>query len=192
MVARLRPIDSPPRTISSCAGTPLPALVATVAAITRTYEGDEVAICIRVAEALAGAARDPGWIGPALRVPSATTYRREKLYQAPDGSFSIGCFVWGPGQRTPIHDHRAWGVVAVAAGALESVAFFPTGSGRLVVGAAEILGTGTSSWLHPEGGDIHRIGAAGGETAISIHVYGCRIDAVCRRRYLPDGTVLTQ
>ncbi|HLY55226.1 MAG TPA: cysteine dioxygenase family protein [Stellaceae bacterium] len=190
MVPELQPAPYQTRTVRR--QDPVPALAATIAAIARAHRDDESALCVWVAGALTGAIRDPDWIPFGLRQPSPTGYRRERLYEAPDGSFSIGCFVWAPGQRTPIHDHRGWGVVGVAFGTLESVSFFRTEAGRLVPSVTDFIPAGSCDWAHPAGGDIHRIGAAGGETAISIHVYGTRFDSVCRHRYLPDGTILTQ
>ena len=31
--------------------------------------------------------------------------------------FSVVSFVWGPGQKTPVHDHRTWGLVGILRGA---------------------------------------------------------------------------
>lgn len=192
MTIQLQPTPRFPKVMGRPIANPLPAFAATVAAIIRNHGGDETATCTWVAAALQRVVQDPDWISPALRVPSPIGYRRERLYEAPDGSFSIGCFVWGPGQRTPIHDHRAWGVIGAAIGTLESVSFYPAAGGGLVPSPTELIAAGTCCWAHPAGGDIHRIGAAGTETAVSIHVYGDRFDTICRNRYLPDGTVLTQ
>src|SRR4051794_8765541 len=37
--------------------------------------------------------------------------------------FSVVSFVWGPGQKTPIHDHSVWGLVGVMRGAERARAF---------------------------------------------------------------------
>jgi predicted metal-dependent enzyme (double-stranded beta helix superfamily) len=172
--------------------SPIPALARRISAIVAAHGQDEAAICVWVSKALAEVVLNPDWIPYALRRPSAAGYRRELLHEAEDGSFSIGCFIWGPYQQTPIHDHRCWGVMGVAFGAVESVSFYPVQSGMLVPGPAEIVPAGFCAWVHPEGGDIHRVGAAGAETSISIHVYGTRFAKVCRNRYLPDGAILSQ
>jgi 3-mercaptopropionate dioxygenase len=179
----------PPFAASDLATNPIPALAARVVAILNAYRENESALCSAVAVALAQAIGDAGWIPQALRVPAPTTYRRELLHEAGDGSFSIGCFVWGPGQRTPIHDHRCWGVIGGAVGMLEAVSFIPR-AGGFVLAPVERIRQGTCAWLHPADGDIHQVGAAEATTAVSIHVYGARLDTVCWRRYNPDGTVL--
>jgi predicted metal-dependent enzyme (double-stranded beta helix superfamily) len=40
-------------------------------------------------------------------------------------------FVWAPGQGTPIHDHRVWGLVGVLRGAETSERFVRQGDGSL-------------------------------------------------------------
>jgi len=171
------------------AWTPIPALARRISGIVAAHRWDEAALCAGVAGALSEIVEVPDWLPRDLRRPAPNTYRRELLHEAEDGSFSIGCFVWGPGQQTPIHDHRCWGVMGVAVGAIQSVSFYPLQSGALVPGPAEETPYGNCVWIHPEGGDIHRVGAAGAETAVSIHVYGTRFSRVCRNRYMPDGTV---
>ena len=169
---------------------PIPDLAAAMALIIRRLAHDEPQLCRAVAAALAPVIRSAAWLGPALRRPRPDSYRRHCLHEAPDGAFSIGCFVWGPGQRTPIHDHRAWGVIGTAIGEIECTGFVAGPGGLLVASPPEFLAEGACAWIHPAGGDIHRVGAAGGTAALSIHVYGCRFDEVCRQRYAPDGTVL--
>ena len=81
--------------------------------------------------------------------------------------------------------------MGVAVGTVEQVTFYPAQSGMLFPGPVETLGAGCCCWIDPYGGDIHRVGASGGKTAISIHVYGTRFDRVCRNRYRADGTVIS-
>lgn len=137
--------------------------------------------CPDVAVKLAVLIADDCWLAAEWRTPSAESYRRQCLYQSPDGAFSIGCFVWSPHQATPIHDHRAWGVIGVLAGSITSESFSKSPSG-LIGTAPQPLAAGSVAWVHPAEGDIHRIG--GGEHGgISIHVYGCGFDTVCLNAY---------
>lgn len=57
-----------------------------------------------------------GRVHPAASAPlpavSAVCRLRER--------FSIVSFVWGPGQATPIHDHRVWGAIGMLRGAEEN------------------------------------------------------------------------
>jgi predicted metal-dependent enzyme (double-stranded beta helix superfamily) len=169
--------------------TPVPLLVRRIERLVAAYRLDEDALCAQVAGVLGELVDAPDWLPRELLRATPNTYRRELLHEAEDGSFSIGCFVWGPGQQTPIHDHRCWCVMGVAVGAVESVSFYPMQSGALVPGPVDETPAGQCAWIHPEGGDIHRVGAAGQTMAVSLHVYGARFSRVCRNRYLSDGTV---
>jgi len=153
------------------------------------------AICREVATDLAPVLRNPAWLPAAYTVPDPSGYRRELLHEEEDGAFSIGCFVWGAGQATPIHDHRCWGVAGVLVGALREESFVRDAAGALAkTGADVILRAGDTSDITPAGdemgsggapkpGDIHRVGAATDAVSISIHVYGARFANVCRTRY---------
>jgi hypothetical protein len=44
-------------------------------------------------------------------------YAQYLLHADPLERFSVVSFVWGPGQRTPVHDHTVWGLVGVLRGA---------------------------------------------------------------------------
>ncbi len=165
-------------------------LAARISAILRDGDGEEAHLCARVALMLATAIRNPDWISPSLRTPTRTGYRRERLYEAKDGAFSIGCFAWGVGQQTPIHDHRGWCVIGCAAGTLESIPYELLPTGRLVPAPTQILPASTCHWSLAREGDIHRLRTGGSEPALSVHVYGVRFAEACGRQYLTDGTVV--
>lgn len=152
----------------------------------------ESVLCRQVAGALGDILAQPDWIPGELRRPGLCSYRRELLHEAPDGSFSIGCFVWGPGQQTPIHDHRCWCVTGAAIGGIRSVRYEVLRDGRLAPDAAEELAPGECEWIRPEGTDIHCVSGAGCGAAVSIHVYGAAFSRVCRRRYTDAGAIAWQ
>ncbi len=140
--------------------------------------------CRQIGESLRPLLAEKGWIAPELLAQRRDGYRRELLYEAEDGAFCIGCFVWGAGQATPIHDHRSWSVIGVYSGTLQSENFVMSASGRLERSAqTELLQAGEVVWLDPTVGDIHRIGAESGDGGVSVHIYGCRFMDVCRARY---------
>jgi 3-mercaptopropionate dioxygenase len=127
------------------------------------------------------------WLPDAYAEPDPERYRQYLLYRDPRARFSVVSFVWGPGQRTPIHDHTVWGLVGVLRGA-EIVENYDrhgglrlTGSGRLEAGAVEALS--------PKRGDIHRVSnGVEGQVSVSIHIYGADIGEVERSVFGLDGT----
>ena len=168
----------------------LEALITRLRSCVRTPEPPPGALCRDVAASLAPALRDPTWLPADLTIPDPSSYRRERLHEEDDGAFSIGCFVWGAGQATPIHDHRSWGVAGVLVGTLREESFVRGASGKLEkLGPDAILRAGEIGAVDPGLGDIHRIGAATGEVSISIHVYGSRLAEICRTRY-PEPVVI--
>ncbi len=98
-------------------------------------------------------------------------------------------FVWGPGQSTPVHDHRVWGIVGVLRGAEREERFGRDEAGALVSeGPAALLGPGDVGVVSPRVGDVHRVSNALDERpSISIHVYGANIGAVERSTYDAEG-----
>jgi 3-mercaptopropionate dioxygenase len=103
------------------------------------------------------------------------------LHAEPDGTFSILGLVWRPGQTTRIHDHITWCVVGVLAGTEHEELFDES----LNPVGVRVNHSGEVSGFAPPG-DIHRIRNAGGETAISLHIYGTditRVGSSARRNY---------
>lgn len=56
------------------------------------------------------------WLPDAYAVPDSQYYRQYLLHCDPLERFSVVSFVWGPGQRTPIHDHTVWGLIGMLRG----------------------------------------------------------------------------
>lgn len=133
--------------------------------------------------------RHDDWLPDAYAEPSATRYQQYPLHIDPEGRFSVVSFVWGPGQATPVHDHRVWGLVGVLRGAelAQSFAFDPEGTLRST-GPAHRLGAGSVDAVSPTVGDIHRVANAHDDrVSISIHVYGADIGRVQRATYDGNG-----
>ena len=130
------------------------------------------------------------WLPDAYAAPDPDRYRQYLLHCDSRERFSVVSFVWGPGQATPIHDHRVWGLVGVLRGAelSERFARYPDG-GLHAVGAIERLEAGEVEAVSPSVGDIHRVSNAFDDrVSISIHLYGSNIGAVERATYDAAGT----
>jgi predicted metal-dependent enzyme (double-stranded beta helix superfamily) len=130
-----------------------------------------------------------GWLAAADRAPGEHTYRQHLLHVSECRRLSVVALVWRPGQSTAIHDHVSWCVVGVYRGVEreERYEIVPSPQGPALHPAGAVLAPrGHVETLIPPDGDIHAVTAAGGETAISIHVYGADIEVLgssIHRRY---------
>lgn len=130
---------------------------------------------------------DDGWLPEAYAQPHPQYYQQYLLHCDPLERFSVVSFVWGPGQKTPIHNHTVWGLIGVLRGAEASLRFRRAASGALEpVGEAEVLHQGEIDAVSPEIGDIHEVSNhEPARTSVSIHVYGANIGAVAREVFDP-------
>ena len=133
-------------------------------------------------------ARDD-WVPDIYARPDPSRYQQYLLYRDSRNRFSVVSFVWAPGQATPVHDHRVWGLVGVLRGA-ERVRSFTRGrDGALLAGPEEmVIAAGEVDAVSPRIGDIHQVANAyDDKVSVSIHVYGADIGGVERATYDPAG-----
>jgi predicted metal-dependent enzyme (double-stranded beta helix superfamily) len=136
---------------------------------------------------------DDRWLPEDCAVLRPDRYAQYLLHADPLERFSVVSFVWGPGHRTPVHDHTVWGLVGMLRGAeccdefqLESPDTPPRDTGR-----SHVMQPGDIEAVSPTVGDWHRVSSARTDGAsISIHVYGANIGAVRRRRLDDTGRVI--
>ncbi|VAS24651.1 cysteine dioxygenase [Klebsiella pneumoniae] len=76
-----------------------------------------------VAQRLAALVRYDDWLPEEYTLPHPHHYQQYLLHADSGERFSIVSFVWGPGQATPIHDHRVWGAIGMLRGAEENQRF---------------------------------------------------------------------
>ena len=121
--------------------------------------------------------------------PHPEYYRQYLLYADPSDRFSVVSFVWGPRQRTPIHDHTVWGVIGMLRGAERSQRYRIAVDGTPVVSGPETeLAPGGIEFVSPKIGDVHRVrNALDDAVSISIHAYGANIGKVRRHVFPPEG-----
>jgi predicted metal-dependent enzyme (double-stranded beta helix superfamily) len=133
------------------------------------------------------------WLPDRYAEPSLTGYQQYLLHADSRERFSVVSFVWGPGQKTPIHDHTVWGIVGILRGAEFEQSYSRTSDGRFVEQGAPVrLEKGEVTAVSPAIGDFHRVSNAFDDRpSTSIHVYGANIGAVRRSMYEPDGTSKT-
>jgi 3-mercaptopropionate dioxygenase len=133
------------------------------------------------------------WLPDRYAQPSTTGYRQYLLHADSQERFSVVSFVWGPGQKSPIHDHTVLGIVGILRGAESEQSYARTSDGRFVEEGAPVrLDKGEVTAVSPAIGDFHRVSnALDDQPSTSIHVYGANIGAVRRSMYEPDGSSKT-
>lgn len=162
-----------------------------VVAMTRLVDRplDEAALLAEGRSLLAQLVARDDWLPEAFAQPDPQFYRQYLLHADPLERFSVVSFVWGPGQRTPVHDHTVWGLIGMLRGAERCQRWAPGADGRMApAGSEEILRPGEVDAVSPTIGDVHVVAnALADQPSISIHVYGANIGAV-RRHVFDPGT----
>lgn len=147
---------------------------------------DETAILAEITPALAELVARDDFLPEAYTKPHPQYYQQYLLYADPEEKLSIVSFVWGPGQKTPVHNHRTWGLVGILRGAELSTDYTEQG-GKLVPGLTERLEPGQVVAVSPRIGDVHQIANAfDDQVSISIHVYGGNIGRIRREVFTPE------
>lgn len=132
---------------------------------------------------------DPSWLHPDFRHPVPGKFVQYAIYRADNAALSLMAMVVPSGVATPVHDHRAWGLVGVYQGRQREKVFRRLDDGSrsdfadLVQVAENILNPGDITTLLPPEGDIHMIETISEEASISIHVLGNDIGCEHRHRY---------
>lgn len=131
------------------------------------------------------------WLPDEFAKPHPQHYAQYLLHADSLERFSVVSFVWGPGQKTPVHDHQVWGMIGMLRGAEIEQRFerLPA-DGRLQAnGDPTRLEPGNVENVSPTIGDIHQVSNAYDDrVSISIHVYGANIGAVKRAVYSECGS----
>lgn len=108
----------------------------------------------------------------ALTAPGAS-YTRHVAYADPLGRYTVVYLVWPPGQFSPIHGHKTWCAYRVLKGELTETHYrWNPAAGRAAVSGSVRRRAGDIVTAEPGLGQIHRLGNAGNDAAVSLHVYG--------------------
>jgi predicted metal-dependent enzyme (double-stranded beta helix superfamily) len=150
------------------------------------HHGDEPAMLAGGQPLLAALVAQDDWLPEPFARPNPERYTQYLLHCDPLERFSVVSFVWGPGQKTPVHDHMVWGLIGMLRGA-ETETHISTGpTGALVPGHSTTLRPGMIGMVSPSIGDIHVVSNAIPDApSISIHVYGANIGMVHRHVFDP-------
>lgn len=100
------------------------------------------------------------------------------LYRSPTQSFSVRAFIWEPGRRYPIHDHGSWGILGVHLNEIRETKYRRLDDGsrdgyaRVEQYCETVIKRGDVTHVLSLNDGLHKMEAAGGKAAMSIHVYG--------------------
>jgi predicted metal-dependent enzyme (double-stranded beta helix superfamily) len=126
------------------------------------------------------------WLPEEFTKPHPQYYQQYLLYADPLDRFSIVSFVWGPGQKTPIHNHTVWGMVGQLRGEERGTPYYRQANGVFEPGKACISSPGHVDTVSPDTHDIHVVeNNMADKTSISIHVYGGNIGRIHRSVFDP-------
>jgi 3-mercaptopropionate dioxygenase len=153
---------------------------------------DEATLLREGRELLSRLIADDAWLPEEFSRAHPDGYRQYLLYCDPLERFSVVSFVWGPGQRTPVHNHTVWGLVGVLRGEELCEEYDAAAGGRVVArGASHTMRPGQIDAVSPTVGDWHVVSNALADRAsVSIHVYGANIGAVRRHVFDPAAGAL--
>lgn len=126
------------------------------------------------------------WLPEQFARPHPQYYQQYLLYADPLDRLSIVSFVWGPGQKTPVHDHLTWGLVGGLRGRERETAYEKQADGSYQATGSSLLLPGQTTVVSPTIGDVHEVANdLADQPSISIHVYGRNIGRVDRHVFDP-------
>ncbi|MGD9622381.1 MAG: hypothetical protein AB7G47_20350 [Mycolicibacterium sp.] len=125
------------------------------------------------------------WLPEAFATSSPETYRQYLLWCDPRERFSVVSFVWGPGQKTSIHDHTVWGMVGMLRGRERYEEYDRPEPGQAMHKTGEYHAhPGQVAKVSPSIGDIHLVANDVEDgPSISIHVYGANVGSLVRHSF---------
>ena len=161
-----------------------------VAAMTRLVEAgppDEARLLEGAQPLMKALVAHDDWLPEPMAAAHPQYYQQHLLYGDPLDHFSLVSFVWGPGQKTPVHDHTVWGVIGMLRGTECAQRYTRDAQGRIVASGAEAtLRPGDIDTVSPTLGDIHVVrNGLDDQVSISIHLYGGNIGRISRHVFVP-------
>jgi 3-mercaptopropionate dioxygenase len=152
---------------------------------------DEARILASGHELLADIVGRDDWLPDQYAQPHPQYYQQYLLHADPADRFSVVSFVWGPGQRTPIHNHTVWALIGMLRGGERAESFEPGSPGQPMRSLGiEHLTPGAVESISPRVGDIHRVSNAYDDrVSISVHVYGGNIGRISRHVFDPETSL---
>ena len=152
------------------------------------HQGDEPAILDKGGAILKQLIEKDDWLPERYAKPDPQYYQQFLLYADPQNRFSVVSFVWGPGQKTPVHNHTVWALIGMMRGSEVGELFDFAADGKSMEShGLEQLNPGDVDCVSPTLGDIHRVSNVYDDrVSISIHVYGGNIGRISRHVFVVE------
>nr|WP_315593285.1 cysteine dioxygenase [uncultured Cupriavidus sp.] len=134
------------------------------------------------------------WLPDCCAQPHQQYYQQYLLHADPEDRYSVVSFVWGPGQKTPVHNHTVWALIGMMRGSERGERFSVPEPGQpMRLLGEDTLVPGDIDMVSPRLGDIHRVSNAFDDrVSISIHVYGGNIGRISRHVFdIANGATKT-
>jgi len=130
-------------------------------ALVDASDGNEGMLLAEGESLLHGLILHDDWLPVRHKAASSESYRQYLLFCDPLERFSVVSFVWGPGQKTPVHDHTVWGLIGVLRGKelCEEYEFLDSGLPLLPRGR-HLMHPGMVDKVSPTIGDVHAVSNA--------------------------------
>ncbi len=126
------------------------------------------------------------WLPEMFTLPHPEHYQQYLLYADPLDRFSMVSFVWGPGQKTPVHDHLTWGLIGMLRGKEIDTHYFKQADDSYTSRGSHLLEPGEVCSVSPATHDVHQVSNFYADrSSISIHVYGGNIGRILRHVFDP-------
>lgn len=127
------------------------------------------------------------WLADQFAQPHPQFYQQHLLFADPMDRFSIVSFVWGPGQKTPVHDHMTWGLIGMLRGQEVDTHYHRQPDQSFKRGDSHVLKPGDVGSVSPATHDVHEVANFyPDQVSISIHVYGGNIGRIQRHVFNPE------
>ena len=143
------------------------------AAIGAALDGPAMLVPARIVAAVRRAVGRPDLLTPPQCQPRIECYARHLIHADPAGRFTILAIVWGPGQFSPVHAHHTWCAYAVRSQVLTETLFrLDPDTSIACPASADLRHPGYACYAEAGMEQVHRLGNAHDQPAISVHVYG--------------------
>lgn len=112
------------------------------------------------------------------------------LHEEPGNNLTICTVAWSPGSYIAPHDHHSWEIVSSVIGTMRHTCWTrvedvsDAGHVRIEKGCDFLMRPGQAAAVMPH--EIHSLENSEPGMGLSLHIYGCRLAEVERRRFDPE------